>query len=177
MLEHEGFLLFELYPNARGDENQAEPAMEPAKLKGGRGTHQKYAGVNRMTHKAIETGFNELMSLLESNVAAPISRERPARPQADEQAEDANGRSHNAGRVIAGCERIIPGERHVKFTYCDRTRNHQDAIGQGGTVALALRGGLNPKRTDEPIDREDGPTTQNDITRNRHIKSIVSFIG
>src|SRR5271156_2772860 len=85
---HPLLLHAELDPECEEEENESD---EPAHLgEGNRGAKQpcQNAGVDGVTDYGIGTGGDQLVALLNSDGAAPVSAEVPARPDGKQKAGD-----------------------------------------------------------------------------------------
>ena len=74
---HKRILLLELEPEAKAQDQKSEPASKLTYLNSRPKAHQENTRIDGMPHVLVRTGLDELMSLLEGDLAAPIARQRP----------------------------------------------------------------------------------------------------
>lgn len=91
MPQQEPFFLREFDPKTDGDHRDGQTAVQLAVGDGRAKAHHQQARVNGMARKTIRPRPHQFVALLESDVAAPISRERPACPDGHPQTIHADG--------------------------------------------------------------------------------------
>ena len=130
MAQQKPLFLRQLDPKSEGGHWQAQPAMQPADLDGRAEAHHQQSRVNGMPHKTIRPGANQLVVLLERDIAAPISSERAACPEREEQSVNTNQPP----------PRVVPGP-------CAGSPRNSSAAGTADKPASTIPG---QREADEP---------------------------
>src|SRR5882762_8847190 len=78
--QQERFFLLEFNPKPGAQEEKSEPGTKLAGRDGRCQAHQENARVNGVPHEPVWPGLHEFMSLFESDRAAPVAGQHPARP-------------------------------------------------------------------------------------------------
>jgi len=167
MPQQQAFFLAELDPKTNADEQQADCAAQLSDDNGCAEAHQQQAGVNRMTHETIWAGANQFVVAFERHVTAPVSRERAARPQREEQPIDTNCDSNDLQQHRSRQDEAIHGWRQSREGQHPPSESDGDAMRERGEQALPFHRALRSKRTHQPDNDEDGPADDDDLAGDR----------
>ncbi len=161
MPEQEPFLLLELDPETDANHNDPQKTTKPPISMAEPETHQQKTSVNRMPHEAIRSRPHEFMPLLESDIAAPVAGQRPARLDRHEQSKYADQNSQDPRPICLRNQCQIHWQRQSFVNQQKPAQADWSPMTQSGQQALPFRRRLHSLCADGPI-QENNPARDDD---------------
>lgn len=158
MPQQETFFLGEFDPETDAHQHQSQPTAQCTGFNRRAETHCQQSRVDGMSDETIGAAAYQLVILLEGNIAAPVSGERPPRPEGYKQSKEAKEDADCQDAVRMWHQRPVHRRWPMMIGQEPCAQPHRDAMGQGGGQTLLLRDHFPLQRADQPIDDKNNPT-------------------
>jgi hypothetical protein len=168
---HEPLLGPELHPEAGDRDRDEDDALDTSEEDHCADDHEEDCGIDRMAHEGVRARADQFVTFLERDAGTPIAAERNARPERENETEDAEDVAVDApqGRGRQRGQREHGSSAREEEENADRQCDSDEDRGRG---CRALEGRLHEERADDPEEEEDRPAAGYDPVGESHFSSI-----